>query len=399
MFGMRHSNQAAGAGVLGEDVRPRNYREMAFKLFPNSPAPLTYMLSKLPSRTTNDPEYKIFEYRLPQMVWTTVSHSNLVVTVGAGEAYGLKVGDILEVEGTGYQWVVTVATLNGTTFTVAVHASTAGTLTDGGADVLRWVGSIYAEGSQAPDSVMREASIVYNYTQIFKDTVKITGTANASTNLRPFKLWPQAKSECLERHMLKLEYATLRGVRSQVVSASAAPVRSFGGLNQFITDITDFSTDGISMNDIEDALQGAFQYGSKDKALVCGATAIKVLNRVARNHAALNFNLSEKMSGDQTFGLNVVKWATPFGILRIVQHPLMTESDVYTEDGYLLDMKYLQYVKFSGRDTQWYDNAQLPDEDAKKGYYQTECGLSIALPEVHSRWTGISSYAPDPIPV
>ena len=398
MFGMRHSNQAAGASAVSVDFRPRNYREMAFKLFPGSPAPLTYLMSKLPSRTTNDPEYKIFEYRLPQMVWTTASHSAGTVTFVTGEAYGLKNGDILEMEGTGYQWIVTTETTDGDTAVLTAHASTGGTLTNGGADVLRWVGSIYAEGSQAPSSIMREASVVYNYTQIFKDTVKITGTA-AATKTRPFTPWPMAKSEALERHMLKLEYATMRGVRSQTLSASAPPIRSFGGLNQFITTITDFSTSGISMNDLEDNLQSLFQYGSKDKAFVCGATAIKILNRVARNNAALNFNLSDRMSMDQTFGLGVSKWATPFGILRIIQHPLLTESSVYTEDGYCLDMKYLQYVKFAGRDTQWFPNAELPDEDAKKGYYQTECGLSIALPEVHRRWTGVSSYAADTPPV
>jgi hypothetical protein len=72
---------------------------------------------------------------------------------------------------------------------------------------------------------------------------------------------------------------------------------------------------------------------------------------------------------------------------------------VYTEDGYILDMKYINHVKMNGRDTKWEPNAQLPDEDAKRGYYQTECGLSLALPEVHRRWTGVSAYAADQPPV
>ena len=395
MFDMRHTD----SGSQGDqDYRPRNYREMAFKLWPKSPAPLTYMMSKLPSRQTDDPEYKIFEWRLPKMVWepTGVSGTGpFTITVAAGEAYGLKEGDLVEDEGTDYKYIVTTETTNGTTFVLTDYASTGGTPTT--ASSLRWVGSAYAEGSQAPTSIMREASLVTNYTQIFKDTVKITGTA-ANTRHRPFKPWPQAKAEALERHMLKLEHAVLRGKKKEDLTGSY-PIRTFGGLNEFITSITDFSTGGISMNDIEDELQTAFQYGSKDKALVCGATQIKILNRVARNHAALNFNLSDKMPEGQTFGLDVTKWATPFGILRIIQHPLMTESSTYTKDGYILDMKYLQYVKFSGRDTQWFPNAQLPDEDAKKGYYQTECGLSVALPEVHRRWTGIDTYAEDTPPV
>lgn len=391
LFDMRSTD----SGSQGDqDYRPRNYREMAFKLWPGSPAQLTYMMSKLPSRTTDDPEYKIFEWRLPQMVWepTVVSGGGpFTITVAADEAYGLKEGDLLEDEGTDYKYIVSTETANGTTFIVTDYASTGGTPdTDSS---LRWVGSVYAEGSQAPTSIMREASLVTNYTQIFKDTVKITGTA-ANTKHRPFKPWPQAKGEALERHMLKLEHAVLRGKKKEDLTGSE-PRRSFGGLNEFITGITDFSTTGISFNDIEDELQNIFKYGSKDKALVCGATQLKILNRVVRNHAALKFNLSDKVPLDQSFGLSVVNWATPFGMLRLMEHKLMTESDFYTKDGYILDMKYLQYVKMAGRDTKWFPNAQLPDEDAKKGYYQTECGLSVALPEVHRRWTGVSQYAAD----
>jgi hypothetical protein len=390
LFGMRDT-----ADWSSPDFRPKNYREMAFKLFPNSPAPFTYLLSKLPSRTVDDPEYKIFEWRLPQQLWTITAapsgDPNWVITVAAGEAYGLKVGDLLEEEGTAHQYIVSVASTDGATFTMVEYGGTVNDPSSG--DKLRWVGSAYAEGSQAPESVMRTPSVVTNYTQIFKDTVKITGTAD-STNTRPFKPWAQAKAEALERHMLKLEYAIMRGKKYEDLTGDE-PKRTFGGLNQFITTTKDWDTGEVSMAGLEDQLQTLFKYGSKDKAFVCGNTAIKILNRVARNHAALQFNLNEKAPVDKTFGLDITNWVTPFGILRIVPHRLMTESSVYTEDGWCVDMKYLEYVKLRGRDTKWFPNARLPDEDAKKGYYQTECGLSVALPEVHQKWTNLHAYAAD----
>jgi hypothetical protein len=384
------------------DYRPKNYREMAFKLWPNSPAPLTYLMSKLPSRTVDDPEYKIFEWRLPQQFWNPTNISaddpgatQHVVTVGAGEAYGLKVGDLLEIEGTDYQYIVITASTNGTTFGIQEYANNVHTPL--ATENFRWVGSAYAEGTLSPESVMRTPSVVTNYTQIFKDTVEITGTAD-STRTRPFKPWPQAKGEALERHMLKLEYATMRGQKYEDTTG-ATPKRTFGGLNEWITESKDFETGGVSMDDIEDQLQIAFKYGSKDKALVCGNTAVKILNRVARNHAALQFNLSDKMNKDQTFGLDVSSWVTPFGILRIIPHSLMSESTVYTQDGYILDFKYLEYVKLRGRDTKWFPNAQANDEDAKRGYYQTESGLSVALPEVHQKWINLAAYGADTPPV
>lgn len=383
--------------------RPLNYREMAFKLWPTSPTPLTYLMSKLPSRTVDDPEYNIFEWRLPVQLFTpTIVSGNsadpeiFTITVATDNAYGVKVGDLLEIESTNYQYRVTTASTNGTTFAMTEWAGTNFTPV-AGTHLLRWVGSTYAEGSQAPESVMRTPSMVTNYTQIFKDSVEITGTADA-TRTRPFKPWAQAKGEALERHMLKLEYATMRGLKKEDTTGSY-PVRTFGGINSWISESKDFEVGGMSMDDLEDQLQIAFKYGSKDKGLVCGNTAVKIMNRVARNHAALQFNMTDKMNKDQTFGLDVTEWVTPFGILRIIPHALMSESDAYTQDGYILDFKYLEYVKLRGRDTKWNPNAQLNDQDSKRGYYQTECGFSLALPEVHQKWTNVAAFGADTPPV
>jgi hypothetical protein len=226
-----------------------------------------------------------------------------------------------------------------------------------------------------------------------KDSAEVTGTAD-STKIRPFKPWPQLKAEALERFMIKHEKQLLRGQRKELLTGTH-PKRTFGGLEYFITETKDYNG-SISLNDLEDQLQIALKYGSKDKALVLGNTAIKVLNRVARNHAALNFDLTNKMNKDQTFGLAVNEWVTPFGIVRLIAHPLMSESDVYTKDGYVLDMKYIQRVKLRGRDIKWMpDSRSGLDVDGKKGHYLGELGFSLALPEVHQKWTDIANYAPD----
>lgn len=411
LFGMQNPHTYAGGtmgGAVGSndrDFRPRNIHEMAFKLWPTSPTPFTYITSKLPSRTVDDPEYKIFEWRLPVMSWTVASVATASTVheitldaagIAAGDAYGVKVGDLLEVEGTDQQYVVTTATGDATTPGEDFKITEWNTTTDPAAgDVLRWVGSLYAEGSGAPDGIARLHSVVYNLTQIFKDSVEITGTADA-TRFRPKKPWPQMKAECLERYLLKHETALIRGQRKEDLSGTH-PKRSMGGLEYFIT--STYAKDwagSMSLSDLEDQLQSAFLYGAKDKAFVCGNTAIKILNRVARNHAALNFDLTGNMNTNETFGLVVKEWVTPFGILRIIPHDLMSQSSVYTKDGYVLDMKYLQRVKLNGRDTKWYpDGRSGLDVDGKKGYYQGELGFSLALPEVHQKWTDIANYAPD----
>lgn len=405
LFGMTNPHTLGGGtmgGAVGandRDFRPRNIHEMAFKLWPTSPTPFTYMSSKLPSRTVDDPEFKIFEWRLPQMAWTIVADTNdtpnateHTIEVATGEAYGVKVGDLLEVEGTDQQYIVITASSDGDTFVMKEWSTT--THPDVG-DVLRWAGSIYAEGSGAPSGISRLHSVVYNLTQIFKDSAEITGTADA-TNFRPNKPWPQLKKEALERYLIKHETALLRGQRKEDLTGTH-PKRSMGGLEYFIT--ATYAKDwagSVSLADLEDQLQTLFEYGSKDKLFLCGNTAIKILNRVARNHAALNFDLTDNMNMDESMGLVVKTWVTPFGILRLVPHDLMSRSSVYTKDGYCLDMKYIQRVKLRGRDTKWFpDGRSGLDVDGKKGYYQGELSMSLALPEVHQKWTDLANYAPD----
>lgn len=438
------------------DYRPKNYRQAAFELFPDSPSPFTYILSKLPESTTDDPEFKLFEWRLPKQ--TCINKGTLIAGTalleadsvelynsGDGSAYtneglkparAFKAGDILRVEdiadcseGTAAQKtanptdtgnvtgpeLVVVKSIDGDD-TMTVYRYWGGTNVDGpttpatdvfgtiadGA-VFRWAGSVYNEGSLVPNSLTKRASIVSNYTGIFKDSVKITGTAE-QMKTRPYKPWPQFKGECLERHMMKLEWALLNGVPYETTSIQTADygsgandaeyARTTGGFRYFVEQAqgsVDFSA-GVDIDTIEDEMEVTFTYGSKEKAGVSGYRALNILNKMVRTNSTWNWS-AESLPKKQTYGLEVFQLRCPFGTLNIIPHKLLAESAVQTQDVLIIDTKYVEYVSMKGRDTAWTDNVQLPGEDARKGFYMTECGLRLALPEVHAVWTGLSALA------
>src|SRR3990172_2695045 len=54
-----------GTGDFTSDERPKNWREMLLKLFPNGEAPLTALLSMLKSQPTDSPEFNWWEKGLP----------------------------------------------------------------------------------------------------------------------------------------------------------------------------------------------------------------------------------------------------------------------------------------------------------------------------------------------
>jgi len=386
------------------DLRPKNYRQAAFKLFPDSPTPFTKFLSMTKSRMTSDPDYKIFEWRLPKMAWimngaTAASTTTALTFVATGAetttpAKGLKAGDLLKDETSGEIVLVSVDPADPwTTVEVVRHwgGTNAGAVI-ADASVMRWVGSAYSEGSNAPTAISRRATVVTNYTQIFKDTADVTGTAE-QTEIRPMKPWPQLKGEALERHMQKMELALLHGVQYETTGANGKPLRTTGGFRTLVVAGLGSAVDmsALSVTKLENALQTVFTYGSKRKMMLTGYTALNYINKVVRENTQFQFNAP--LPAEQTYGLNVRELVCPFGTLGIIPHPLMAESALYTTEGYIIDPKYVEQVIMRGRDTKWKDNAEANDADERKGYYQTECGLSLALPEVHSVWTGMSSLA------
>ena len=397
----------------------------------------------------DDPEFKLYEWRLPKQTCINqgvlaagtalleqdtcelfqASDGAAYADEGSAPARSFKAGDILRVEDisdcsegsvaakvanptdtanvTGPELVVIKSITDDDT--IVIYRYWGGTNVDGPSSttpvfgtiadtaVFRWAGSVYQEGSQTPSSLTKRASLVSNFTGIFKDTVKITGTAE-QMKTRPYKPWPQFKGECLERHMIKLEWALLNGVPEETTSidplgsGESEYSRTTGGFRYFVEQAqgsVDFSG-GATITLLEDNMEQSFTYGSKEKAGIVGYRALNILNRLVRLNSTWNWN-AESLPKKQTYGLEVFQLRSPFGVLNIVPHKLMAESAVQTKDVLIMDTKYVEYVSLTGRDTKWKDNVQLPDEDARKGYFQTECGLRMAMPEVHSVWTGLNA--------
>jgi hypothetical protein len=436
------------------DYRPKNYRQQAFELWPTSPTPFTYVLSMLPTSSTNDPEIKLYEWRLPKQTCIVQAEVAAVAAAlatstvelyqsGDGAAYAdegtaparaFKVGDILRVEDpadctyssvaskvanptdtanvTGPELVVVASITDGDTFVVYRHWG--GTNIDGPSSavpvygtiaagaVLRWAGSVYNEGTRTPSSLTKRASVVSNYVGIFKDTVKITGTAE-HMKTRPYKPWASAKGECLERHMMKLEWALLNGVPEETNAISTASyadagdvgyARTTGGFRYWVEQGQGSVNFGgaVTIDLLEDNMETTLTYGSQEKLCLMGYRALNVLNKVVRANSTWNWN-AEALPKKQTYGLEVFQLRSPFGVLNVVPHKLLGMSSEQTNDALIIDTKYVEYVYFEGRDTKWKDNVQLPDEDGRKGYFMTEAGLRLALPEVHAVWTGLSAKA------
>src|SRR5210317_853988 len=92
-----------GTGDWGTDERPKNFREMILWRNPNGSAPLTALMSKMRTQSTDDPEFAWWEeelnpIRLEASAQVVTANVTFTVTNGDLDAEDLVIGDLLMVE-------------------------------------------------------------------------------------------------------------------------------------------------------------------------------------------------------------------------------------------------------------------------------------------------------------
>ena len=208
------------------DQRPKNYRDTILMLYPNGTAPLTAMLAKLPSETTDDPEFKWFEKMLPHQagditgIFTDAACTTPYAAGGvAGDVLYIQVAEATASEfRVGHQALIrdTADSLQD------VNAKTVSVVKNGASSVigcqllenaksgtnvcdrLLIIGNINSEGAGIPDAVSYDPLTRYNLTQIFRTPLEITRTAR-KTKILTGEAYAAQKREALEMHSIEME--------------------------------------------------------------------------------------------------------------------------------------------------------------------------------------------------
>lgn len=379
-----------GTGDWATDERPKNFREMILWRSPNGQAPLTALLSKMKSESTNDPEFAWYEEELNALRLTVnyttgyaTTDTSIVVTSNVTDAQDCIPGDVFLVEKTlvtSYDnEIVVVSTVTNSTTIVLVRGmagSSAAPLTNG--TKLTKIGNTYAEGSTAPTSSTRNPTKFYNYTQIFKTTYDITNTAK-NTKTRTGDPIKNDKKRKMFDHSVAMEMAFLFGKRNETTGANGKPLRFSGGLLWFLSQyassmITVFSTTPTETT-FTDAIYKVFDYdsGAGDERIVfAGNGALNSLNNLAATQSRTRVNFDGIVD---VYGMKLQRWVLPQGTIYIKSHPLFNTHSKFTNDMMILDPSALKYRYM--RDTSFKDNIQANDADETKGQWLTEAGLEL----------------------
>ena len=173
-----------GTGEFTSDFRPKNYRELFTLLEPNGNAPLNAMLAMGSSEPTDDPEYKNFRDELPDRTLTVngavANTSTTSITVDAADDNKFAINGAIIINQTTGEVMQATADTTGTTLTVTRNiGGTSHQIADNA--VLFVAGFAAAEGATSPTAITFDATVVSNFTQIFRTAFQVSNTLVAPT--------------------------------------------------------------------------------------------------------------------------------------------------------------------------------------------------------------------------
>ena len=371
-----------GSGDWGTDERPKNFRETILWRQPNGMTPLTALLSKMKSESTNDPEFSWWEEELGTLTVTettglAANTGSTAIAASGGGCYQFVAGDLLMVDKADQSTfdnelieVVSVASDNAMTVSRAAGGTTVAAIA--ASTLLTKIGNVYGEGTGAPTASTRNPTKYYNYCQIFKTIYDITGTA-LNTKARTGDVLSNDKKRKMFDHSIALEWSFLFGRRYETTGSNSKPKRYTGGLRQAITtNVTVFSTT-VTESTFLAATYPVFNFQSSagsERICFCGNVALNTLNQIAKNSTSSRIVFNDMV---KVYGMDLQKWVLPQGTLYIKCHPLLNNHTRYNASMFILDPSVLKYRYM--RDTAFKDNIQGNDEDRQKGQWMTEAGL------------------------
>lgn len=377
--GIFMSNQ----GIVGE--RAGDFSSAILMTNPQGTAPFLAMSAGMKKESCSDTIFSWFEDAHISGRQACVSGgTTTTVVVDDGSFY--TPNTILMVEETGEHLFVQAAVVNTLTVIRGLAGTTIVAIT--GAHHVQKIGNAFEEASGMPTAVTQQGAPRMNYTQIFRNGWAISGTAKAVKFLTGSKLAYNKQmaamyhAEDMERSVIwgKKTVTTLNGKQFRLTDGVLTQIEQFGGT--VMTAATDSGAGAVAGNlsrgDLEDFIRRIFTYNVKgqpnERIALCGDYVLAALNRMTFLDGVMEFS-----AGETKLGINVTNIMTPFGSLKLMTHPLMNESPLWSHEMYVLHPGGI--AKRTLRDTfqEGYDKdgLRIQGKDADEGVITTEMGIQV----------------------
>lgn len=374
-----------GTGNFETGEVPEDWRTTILYLFPNGDAPLTALLSMMDRPGTKSSHFNWWEKGLQSKTTTlTGAQTNVATNLVVADSTGFTKDQQLYNARTGEVMVITADPADATHVVVARGAAGSTNAAINDQDIIFVIGTVYSEGTGVGNAPYVGPGRRYNYTQIFKSPVEITGSAEQEDS-RTGNKYLDMKEEALRSHSVDMEMAFLFGRRYEDTGANGKPRRFTGGLDtQFITTNRFDAAGTMTKTLFNNWMEQWFAYGSDERLLLSGRRVIRMI------HEMVQANTSYQIANEKVYGVRLERVTTPWGDLLLKRHPLFNSNTFLQQYAIGLDLQNIHERPF--RDTEFKENAQLPDADEKKDFFISETGIEVQQEKTHAVFKNINAY-------
>lgn len=349
-------------------ITPANIQKQSFasaiaRYQPNGTAKLLALSSMMKRETAIN---TVHGYFAKSMVFpTVVSHGSTILaattTITVASTANIIPGMVLRVGAGSFENLLVVSITNATTFVVqrafgnVVAADIPATTT------LYMVGTAYEEASNRPLPYSLDTVAVENYTQIFRNSWAVSGSAAAVQVIAGQKVDSESKMDCMTFHGRDIEFMAIYGQRKTTTGPNGKPIRAsegiYGNLNRNASGNIVALGSTTSYTQLENALDKCFDtavdgIASDERILFVGGVARRVINNIGRlNSDGSGWSVS---SGETMFGLKFESFKCARGTFHLIEHPLLNAYGPTAPQAATAIALHLPTVNFAylgGRDT------------------------------------------------
>lgn len=349
-------------------IAPPNIQKQSFasaiaRYQPNGTAKLLALSSMMKRETAIN---TVHGYFAKNMVFpTVVSHGSVILaattTITVASTANIIPGMVLRVGAGSFENLLVVSITNATTFVVqrafgnVVAADIPATTT------LYMVGTAYEEASNRPLPYSLDTAAVENYTQIFRNSWAVSGSAAAVQVIAGQKVDSESKMDCMTFHGRDIEFMAIYGQRKTSTGPNGKPIRAsegiYGNLNRTASGNIVALGATTSYTQLENALDRCFDtavdgIASDERILFVGGVARRVINNIGRlNSSGSGWTLT---GGETQFGMKFDSFKCARGTFHMIEHPLLNAYGPTAPQAATAIALHLPTVNFAylgGRDT------------------------------------------------
>lgn len=343
--------------------------------------------------------------------WYEDAHiSGRIAIVSGGTGTSIVVADgsfyvpnqILLCEQTGEYMFVTAVV--GNTLTVVRGFAATSVVSVTNVMFLQLIGNAYEEASTKPTAVTQQGTPRSNLVQIFRNAWSISGTTKA-IKFRTGDRLARSKRQCAQYHSEDMEriflwgkksVSTLNGKQFRTTDGLITQIEQFGGVVRTAASNSGAGpvTGNLTLADLTDFVRVVYQTNVKgepnERIVYNGDMVLAALNRMTILDSTYNIEYNETAVGIQVGSLK-----TAFGELKLMTHPLMSESPVWTNEMYVLHPGGLKRRPLRETFNDDYDKSgtRANGVDADEGIMTTEMGVQCAAARTMGIYRNIKNGA------